>query len=186
MRCGSGASRRVDSDCLVPGHTRLHDAVVAPGPAGAQPKLLYAAGRCRGIVQGLGREDYAELAEQFLEDLIPVSQPGKFDSIAVDIQYHGLFARNDQFFERPQIEFLAAQKLNELAAVVDRSRVDNHSLSRSLVKTGRALQPAPPLPAIEKSSAPAVVQSSRIATEWLSADFFSASFSFSHAAHPAS
>lgn len=91
---------------------------MAPRPAAAEIEFLSAAGCRVRIVKVRGREDYSELPQQFVEDIVTIGQPRELNAVPVHIQNDGLVARDDQLSKVPELRGIAAEELNQFVGVI--------------------------------------------------------------------
>jgi hypothetical protein len=101
---------------------------VPPGPARAQIEFPDAIRRGSWIVKSFSRKHDPQLAEESIQHRTAVSQAGKFHTIPIDVLNNGTPWRHDQFSQSVQIVHFASKELNQLVRVINRARINDHSV----------------------------------------------------------
>src|SRR6188768_2354734 len=102
------------------------DAVVSPGPDGAESKFLHAVWRGCPFVKGIAAEDDTQILKQSLQRRGIEGQAGKLNAVAVHIQNNGFIPGDDEPPQDPEIWSFPSEKLYDQVGIVKRTRINNH------------------------------------------------------------
>ena len=91
---------------------------MSPRPSSAQIKFLLPARGSLGIVEMGGGKDDAEFAQEFVQDVITVSEARKLDPVAIHIPYCGFLGRDDEFAKVAQGGGMAPEELNQRVRIL--------------------------------------------------------------------